>query len=894
MKSVMRAMMVALFLVFNNNRRKTMKSKVPIRVAIALVIALALTVRMMAQDVKVPQVMHRQYQFIDVGTLGGPNSSLPGSFFEGIATESLSRAGTFGGQADTATPDPFAPNCFGDCFVSHAIQWRDGVLTDLGALHRPESLSSASSWISGNGLIAGISQNGEIDPLNPGVPEVRAVLWKHGKITDLGNLEGGHETAAFALNNRGQVVGVATNTIPDPYSIVGFTTQTRAFLWQNGAMQDLGTLPGGTDAVALLVNERGQIVGESYTADSIPPPTPSCSDFPLTLHGFLWENDQMMDLGTLGGSCAFTYALNNRGQVVGQATLTGDQTSHPYMWDRKTKRMMDLGTLGGTYGFASWINDPGAVVGSATDQGDQALLAFLWKHGVISNLGTLPGNACSAADAINTTGQIVGGSGFNDAQFFPACTDLVEHAFLWENGTMVDLNAFVPPGSDLTLNEAVFINDRGEISGLGMLSNGDQHAFLLIPCDENHPDVQGCSYSLMDAAAATRESPGPVMHGPTNTAPRALRPFGRRGLTFNPGQIGARNAAIAGAIATLSPTSLTFSAQALGTTSPAKRVTVKNTGNTSLTITAIAITGTNAGDFAQTHTCGSSLAPGASCGISVTFTPTASGTRMAALSVTDNAAGSPQLVPLSGIGTTARLSPTSLSFGTVAISTASPAKTVTLTNVGTTTLTITAIAITGTNADDFAQTHTCGSSLAAGASCTVSVTFSPTQIGKRTGTLSVTDNAPGSPQKVTLNGIGTTAKLSPTSLNFGSVAVGTTSTAKTVTLTNVGTTTLSITGIAITGTNAGDFAQTHTCGSSLAAGGSCTVSVTFTPSATGSLSGTLSVTDDAPGSPQIVSLSGTGVAGRCQSKGENCYLGHPCCAGLTCVATNLRHICEAI
>src|SRR5207245_2525369 len=208
----------------------------------------------------------------------------------------------------------------------------------------------------------------------------------------------------------------------------------------------------------------------------------------------------------------------------------------------------------------------------------------------------------------------------------------------------------------------------------------------------------------------------------------------------------------------------------------------KNTGTASLTITSIAITGTNAGDFAQTHTCGSSLAAGASCTISVTFKPTASGTRSAALSVTDNAAGSPQKVTLSGIGTTAKLSPTSLNFGTVAIGTTSAAKTVTLTDVGTTSLSINGVAITGTNAGDFAQTHTCGSSLAAGASCTISVTFKPTASGTRSAALSVTDNAAGSPQKVPVSGIGTTAKLSPTSLSFGTVAIGTTSPAKTVTL----------------------------------------------------------------------------------------------------------------
>ena len=234
----------------------------------------------------------------------------------------------------------------------------------------------------------------------------------------------------------------------------------------------------------------------------------------------------MVDLGTLGGSCAFTYALNSRGQVVGQATLVGDQTSHPYTWDRK-RGIKDLGTLGGTYGFASGINDPGVVAGTATNQDDEALLAFLWKDGVISNLGTLPGNGCSGADAINSKGQVVGGSGFFLPDFFPGCTDTVEHAFLWENGTMVDLNAFVPSGSDLTLNEAVFINDRGEISGFGTLPNGDQHAFVMIPCGGDDTEVcRGATAGATDVSAVSITTPTTQRHSASRSPfNRMLRPF---------------------------------------------------------------------------------------------------------------------------------------------------------------------------------------------------------------------------------------------------------------------------------------------------------------------------------------------------------------------------------
>jgi probable HAF family extracellular repeat protein len=429
-----------------------------------------------------------RYRLVDLGTLGGANSYQPFGFVDGFFTEaSLSRDGTFAGWADTSTADPFAPNCFFDCFVDHAFQWKDGVRTDLGALPGAPGLSSAVTWISPSGLISGFSENGEIDPL-VNFPAVHGAIWHNGRIIDLKTLEGGYESWANAVNSDGQAVGFASNSIDDVNSLQGLVTQTRAFLWQNGVMKDLGTL-GGTDAEALYINDQGQIIGQSYTVNSITPPPPPndfCNDTPLTLYAFFWEKGRMVDLGTFGGHCAFAYALNNHGQVVGESTIDGDQDDHAFIWEQG--RMKDLGTLGGTHGSASWLNDSGEVVGSSTNEGNQALLAFQWKRGVMTNLGTLTGDACSVSDAINSSGQVVGGSGVSAD--WPACTDLVEHAFLWEHGRMIDLNGFVPDSSKLTLNEAVFINDRGEISGTGTLLNGDQHAFLLVPCQETE---DGCA-----------------------------------------------------------------------------------------------------------------------------------------------------------------------------------------------------------------------------------------------------------------------------------------------------------------------------------------------------------------------------------------------------------------
>ena len=167
-------------------------------------------------------------------------------------------------------------------------------------------------------------------------------------------------------------------------------------------------------------------------------------------------------------------------------------------------------------------------------------------------------------------------------------------------------------------------------------------------------------------------------------------------------------------------------------------MTLTNSGNAALTITAIGLGGTNAGDFGQTTTCPispSTLAAGANCTLSVSFSPTASGSRTASISVTDNAGGSPQAVPLTGTGTApaVTLGPASLSFASQPVGTTSAAQTTTLTNSGTAALAITAIAVAGANAGDFTQTTTCPLSpatLAVNATCTISVRFSPSASGR--------------------------------------------------------------------------------------------------------------------------------------------------------------------
>lgn len=203
---------------------------------------------------------------------------------------------------------------------------------------------------------------------------------------------------------------------------------------------------------------------------------------------------------------------------------------------------------------------------------------------------------------------------------------------------------------------------------------------------------------------------------------------------------------------TLFPASLSFGSVAVGNTSGFKNVILTNSGNATLSISSIAVTG----PFAETNTCGSTVLAGKKCTISVTFSPTTTGSATGVVTITDNATDSPQTVTLSGTGIAdASLSPATLSFGSHTVGTTSNPLSATLTNNQITALTITSVTVSG----DFAQTNNCGASLAGKAKCTISVTFTPTIVGSRTGTLTVSDSGSNSPQTSSLTGMGTTAGL---------------------------------------------------------------------------------------------------------------------------------------
>lgn len=272
--------------------------------------------------------------------------------------------------------------------------------------------------------------------------------------------------------------------------------------------------------------------------------------------------------------------------------------------------------------------------------------------------------------------------------------------------------------------------------------------------------------------------------------------------------------------------------------------------------------------------CTTAIPVGSTCPLAITFTPTAINAYTATITLTyvssngGTALTSTFTVRGNGIAPPtpqAVLTPSTIAFPNQIVSTTSSFQTITVSNPGNASLSITGISLTGSGAANFAETTTCGASLAAGASCTIPVTFTPSGTASYSAAVSITDNAAGSPQSVTLSGVGIPAptpvvSLTPASLTFPNTVVGVTSAAQSITLSNTGNATLNIAGISITGTNPTSFTAGGTCGPTLAAGSSCSIAVTFTPTAATALSASVTVTDNAAGSPHATTLAGTATA----------------------------------
>ncbi len=284
--------------------------------------------------------------------------------------------------------------------------------------------------INHSGEVVGVLRNGEFE---------RAFLYAGDTLFELGTL-GGHSSHGTAINDSGRVVGYAEDA----------NATWRAFLYTGGTMRDLGTL-GGAGSLAYGINNAGRIVGGADSPDS------------MLFSAFVYHRGRMSGIGTLpNGDSSIAHDINDNGQIVGRSAIsTDDPPEHPYhafLYERG--RMTDLGTLGGLFSYATAINNAGAIVGEA---GTSALWpsghfvphAFLFTGGVMQDLGAFGGAfAISLAHDINNLGQIVGAS--------ETASDT--RAFLYEGGTMLDLNALVDPAAGWTIVNAQGINDVQQIA----------------------------------------------------------------------------------------------------------------------------------------------------------------------------------------------------------------------------------------------------------------------------------------------------------------------------------------------------------------------------------------------------------------------------------------------
>lgn len=319
--------------------------------------------------------------------------------------------------------------------------------TDLGT---PGGNRSIATAINNVGQVVGY---GSTDPSSFS----HAFIWQNGIITPLDD-DGAASSQALDINDAGAIVGAASFS----------RSEDTGVFWpgQNGQPIALGSLgPLNVSTYANAINNAGAITGNSNTENFFSP-----------FHAFLWQNGVMRDLGTLGGRSSSGKAINNAGAIAGFAGVQSNEP-HAALWQNGL--VTDLGTLGGARSGANDINDRGAVVGESRLADGTSDRAFLWQNGAMRDLGTLGGDN-SIAHAINEANAIVGAAETTTGE---------THAVLWSNGSPLDLNSVLPPGSPWTLVEANDINEDGEIVGVGEI-NGQERAFLLTPTVDPPPAMR--------------------------------------------------------------------------------------------------------------------------------------------------------------------------------------------------------------------------------------------------------------------------------------------------------------------------------------------------------------------------------------------------------------------
>jgi len=396
------------------------------------------------------------------------------------------------------------------CF-SDAVAQTSYTVTDLGTLQNGNIRCAMSLNNQGWTLIMdGNAVPGEQDNVAGQLLSGRAVINIDGVLIDLGTLGGANSWMNWGrINDRGQAVGMAETSVPDPNdeNICQFATgrECRPFLWQDFHISALPTL-GGNNGQASDINNRGQIAGTAETTDldsGCPASMPHLISLPV-----LWEDGKAQPLPTVGGDPdGFAMAINDQGQAVGFSGICAGAI-HGILWENgNASPLPDLGTGA----IAEAINDHGQIAGIIGSADNTTEFAAIWQNGVLTNLGTLPGDFAAIGTGINNRGQVVGStldSGFNWS-----------HGFIWQDGVMTDLNTLFPASSNLFATMANKINERGQISGMAIVLSGphagDIHAFLATPVNAS------IGRSVADVAPTH-----PKSNLPANVGKQFLQRFG--------------------------------------------------------------------------------------------------------------------------------------------------------------------------------------------------------------------------------------------------------------------------------------------------------------------------------------------------------------------------------
>jgi probable HAF family extracellular repeat protein len=366
------------------------------------------------------------------------------------------------------------------CF-SAAVAQTSYKITDLGTNKSNDNFSMAMG-LNNHGWAE--NMDGFVNPpenyLFTTVSRGRAVINVDGLNIDLGTLgkpDGNSWINWGGINDRGEAVGMSETAVPDPNGedICGFGTHLTCvpFLWKNGHMSALPTV-GGNNGQASAINNRGEVVGFSETANTDPtcPPSP-------TISPVLWEKGHAQPLPLVGTDPdGFANGINNQGQAVGYSGSC-IAAVHAVMWKNNTAFVLqDLGYPRSNVAFA--INNRGQIAGKVRTADGTHFVAALWQpDGTLTTHEPLPGDHDAFATGINNRGQVVG----NDFDSKPNWS----HGFIWQNDVMTDLNTLISGDSNLLVISASNINDRGQISGMAWVLSGPHkgeiHAYLATPVD---------------------------------------------------------------------------------------------------------------------------------------------------------------------------------------------------------------------------------------------------------------------------------------------------------------------------------------------------------------------------------------------------------------------------